>query len=188
MTAAVILSLGAAYLGSDISKDALPTISSSISILAGFTFTALFSSHYLTVGDLPAPENETERNDILIMTALSHNFRVRSRFFITLSVLGLLSILVLSIHLKIPTFACKPDPHLSSAFAAKSCSIGIYLTKASSIASTVIFVAMNALTLFIFLEILYTFYRLAETIMASLDRRREYIDNHKARHRKEPKG
>lgn len=52
-------------------KDALSTIAVIVSVLAGFSFTALFSSHSHSASDLAAAKSESDRHDLEKLRRLS---------------------------------------------------------------------------------------------------------------------
>lgn len=170
----IALSSVVSMFGVNLAQTAFATMSSAISILAGFTFTALFSSHYLTVSDLPLASNEDDRRDLTRLRSLSNNFRVRSKFFIILSVINLLLILILSVNIDLSHlfgFALRRFYEILFSYVPA-------LPNAFNVAFAISKVIMTFIVFCLFLECLYTFYRLAETIMAALDIRREYLDSH----------
>ncbi|WP_226697283.1 hypothetical protein [Qipengyuania flava] len=161
----VAASLVIAIYGINLGKAALPAMALTMSILAGFTFTALFSGHSLSVGDLPAPADESDRHDIGRLRILSSNFRLRSKFFIIVSMIDLFLIVLLSIELRGMT-------EIQNLF--EKFNVQFMFSVAHLIYSTSSFV-VKFLGVAVFLECLYTFYRLAETILEIVDLRRAYV-------------
>lgn len=170
--AVVSLCLLIGAFGSNYALAAFPAMSLAISVLAGFTFTSLFSSHSMTANDLPPSQNETDRLDKDTLPKLSENFRVRSKFFIILAIIDLILIVILSIDFSAGTLRSELKIYLGSI------TYGSYIIYAASgIADFVNFLA-SSLIFFLFFECLYTFYRLSETIMSILDIRRNYLNAH----------
>lgn len=166
---ALIAILIAAY-SKSLSDAALPAMALAVSVLAGFTFTALFSSGSLSAADLPKEENESDRAERKRLDSIITNFRVRARLFLLTAVLALLAILLISIRLDIAlmaehltTLGVKPE--------ANHASIAISIHQFSS-------KIMILLTFIIFLEMLYLFYRLSESVFSALDIRRNYLQAH----------
>lgn len=165
----VVAALIATYAG-NLSEAALPAMALAVSVLAGFTFTALFSSGSLSTNDLPEPTDESDREDRNRLEDILENFRVRSRLFLLASVLCLGLVLLISIPLDWGVIA----GHISCVVNDSSVK---YLTIAQSIheylSSFIVFI-----TFFIFSEMLHLFYRLAESIFSILDIRRKYLASH----------
>jgi len=166
----VLASLAVAIFSVDLPDHALPAMALAISVLAGFTFTSLFSSHALATFDLPPPNSESDRNDLRTLKTLSVNFRSRSRLFILLAVTDLIGIIYLSLDFSGAKgsfdWVLLQFPSLNYNHIYESLTFGLLLLR--SIISFVV--------VFIFLECLYTFYRLAETIVSVVDIRRDYIE------------
>ncbi len=151
-----------------LNKETISTIAVIVSVLAGFSFTALFSNHSHSVSDLPAPKSESDRQDIATMSRLFENFRNRSRYFLFISLLCLLFSFFIGIPLDFDVTNIKFSSYISNYFYAAAIDIytaGCWLARVSC--------------LFLFFEILYSFYRLSQTIFAILDIRREYLDAQK---------
>lgn len=142
-----------------------------LAILTGFTFTALFSDHALAEAGLPMPSTESDRIEIAKLAKLSHNFRARSEYFITLSVLNVCVLILIGIGID-PAIPARWILEVSGTRNLFPIDIirGIYYVAARILLSTGIFIS----TLF-FLENLYTFYRLTETTLAILNARRAYL-------------
>ncbi|MEP3295222.1 MAG: hypothetical protein ABJO27_01820 [Pseudoruegeria sp.] len=144
----------------------------SITILTGFTFTALFSDHTMADIGLPRPQTENDRADLTRLGILGENFKFRSSYFIALSIIGAVLMTVASLELTSPKF-------LSGSVAVLWPNVTgflgldpkVYILIIWNIVSTM----MILIVVFIYLECLYTFYRLSETILSIVNLRRAYI-------------
>jgi hypothetical protein len=142
-----------------------------LTILTGFTFTALFSDHSLADVGLPKPANETDRYDLKRLSILAHNFHVRSRYFIACSILDVCLLIYRSIELSPP-----PTFKTSANYVVNHLNIDISSTVTALSYIGYVFDRTAAfISVFIFLECLYTFYRLAETIISIVNARRDYL-------------
>lgn len=154
-------------------------MSLSISVLAGFTFTALFSNHAITTHELPSPVSEDDRRDIFSLIAMGENFRARAKFFIAVTVIDLLAMLLSSMQLR-------PADFCESGLVGVGClqvfinlhGIINHYINISSIFYLFGFI-VRFISFYLFIESLYTFYRLTETIMAIMDARRKYFEARK---------
>ncbi len=142
-----------------------------LTILTGFTFTALFSDHSMADVGLPAPKNETDRNDVKVLRRLADNFHIRSRYFIMLSIIDVCLLIVLATNLAVPQFLTEMAMALIDDTRADFKSISQTLSEAMIWAQNL----STFVAIVIFLECLFTFYRLAETIIAMVSRRRAYL-------------
>lgn len=151
-----------------LNKDVISTMAVIVSVLAGFSFTALFSNHSHSTTDLPPPKSESDRQDIRNISILFNNFRDRARYFLLISLLCLLTCFFVSlpfdINLYIYIFNNEKFYILYDIF--------------SMFWKIICFVA-RFICLFLFFEILYTFYRLSQTIFSILDTRRDYLGEKK---------
>lgn len=164
---AVIISIAIGAFGSGLSKNAFPVMTLAISVLAGFSFTALFSNHAITTIDLPLPKDEIDRRDIATLDTLGENFRIRSRYFLIMSVVEIIIILSLSFRIDTKSIFLFFDFNSIDA-------ILIFVNKFTFYASATV----TIIAFFIFFEFIYTFYRLSETIMSILDIRTQYFSSH----------
>lgn len=164
---AFVASVALALDRSGLNKDTLATMAVIVSVLAGFSFTALFSSHSHSTSDLPTALSESDRQDIRNLMTLFKNFRDRARYFLTVSVICLLTVFFLGITLNFSN-SMIISPYLE------------YISKLLHMQDVWSFLCMvsRVLALFMFFEILYTFYRLAQTVFAILDTRRAYLQSH----------
>lgn len=165
-----------AYFSPNVTGAALGMMAVAISILTGFTFTALFSSYSATTSDLPSPKNESDRHDITILKDLEINFRARSKFLILSSMISVVCMVLISVEVY-PYHTVKMIYRFI---------IGeeyiyyfdLFYRYASLIWKSSSF-ALISFTIFVFFEGLYTFYRLSETVVAALTIRGEYKDSHR---------
>ncbi|MDA5555416.1 hypothetical protein [Shimia sp. MMG029] len=151
---------------------AFPIMVTSITILTGFAFTALFSNHLLADVGLPKASNESDRQDLIRLERLAKNFKARSSYFIPLSIIE--ALLLIAAGLKFSS------PQIVSDIALKIATlIGVTalqgFTQVVSIAPTVVAEVFLVLVMLVLFECLYTFYRLSETIVAVVEVRTEYL-------------
>lgn len=151
-----------------LNKDVISTMAVIVSVLAGFSFTALFSNHSHSVSDLPPAVSESDRQDIRNISILFNNFRDRARYFLLISLICLITSFFVSVPFDINEFI--------NFF--NSNNIGNINSIFSCLWKFLCFFA-RFICLFLFFEILYTFYRLSQTIFSILDTRREYLDGKK---------
>jgi hypothetical protein len=144
-----------------------------LAILTGFTFTALFSDHALAESGLPRPTTETGRYELTKLETLSKNFRARSEYFIVMSVLcvALLVCVGAGVDLRSPLRWVMNVSGLSDSPFFVSAQLWYRAV------SVVLYALLVFICTFMFLENLYTFYRLTETILAILNTRRDYLSN-----------
>lgn len=141
-----------------------------LTVLTGFTFTAYFSNASLAGADLPKPASEDDRVRLGRLSQLAVNFEARSKYFIPLSVISIALLGLGVIELKTPELIYKSDT-----FVAVKMSIPESIRMVSDAALLIASKVMPTLIVFLFLESLYTFYRMAETIISIVERRREYL-------------
>ena len=144
----------------------------SITILTGFTFTALFSDHTMADIGLPMASNENDRQDLKRLGVLGENFKSRSSYFIALSIVGSVLMTVASLDLSI-------TPFLLDLFYDFWQDVVVFLGFDPSILFLMLQLIISSAIIFsvsfIYLECLYTFYRLSETIISIVNLRRAYI-------------
>ena len=148
-------------------------LATGMTVLAGFTFTALFSDHALANTGLPQPKNQTDRHDIKILGILSGNFESRSSYFISIAVLEVVLLAAVGFKLSVPDGIRNALSELAWWVAFADSDFFSWLEIAASTSGMVLMCFVN----FLYLECLYTFYRLAETVLAILERRRTYISS-----------
>lgn len=168
----LVFSVLAALFASDASSSVYSMMATGVTVLTGFTFTALFSDHALAASGLPKPKSETDRFDLKKLKKLSRNFRCRSSYFIALSIIEILLLAAVSYDLQWPKIVEEWWQSIHSDSLSWTSRVSDFVQMISPI-----FRAMFVcLVVFIYLECLYTFYRMAETILAILDTRRSYLN------------
>lgn len=166
-----LISLLLAVFSSDPSG-AYPIMVTGITILTGFTFTALFSNHILGDVGLPKPVNESDRLDLQRLAVLSKNFKARSSYFISISIIDAVLLIAASLNFSTP----KTISHAFSKYInCVSLYFGVNLHEFSSFLLNVFPEVIFIIVVFLFLECLYTFFRLSETIIAIVEIRSNYI-------------
>ncbi|WP_322517297.1 hypothetical protein SR870_07075 [Rhodopseudomonas palustris] len=139
-----------------------------LSVLTGFVFTALCSDYSLADAKLPPPSDETRRAELERLGALAVNFQTRSAYFITIAICSLCLLVLIS--------TSASSNSILMIFEKNRLQLGTpYLPELLSIAGNSIRVALSGLAAFMFIECVYTFYRLSETTLAIVDARRSYL-------------
>ena len=156
----------------DDASAAYPIMVTGITILTGFTFSALFSDQVLADVGLPKAINETDRIDLKRLDSLSKNFKARSRYFISFSIIDAILLIAASLSFGFPSIVSNAFSALSEFIEFKS---GVDFFELLGFLPELFSNAFFILVIFLFLECLYTFYRLSETIVAIVDTRREYL-------------
>jgi hypothetical protein len=151
------------------SSQVFSMMATGITVLTGFTFTALFSDHALAGAALPKPKTENDRHDLRILRKLAVNFRARSSYFIGLSILEIFLLAIISFDFTFSEILERIEEPWHGIW------VGSVLEYVS-LSLPYIATSIVAFVIFIYLECLYTFYRLAETILAILDTRRSYLN------------
>lgn len=142
-----------------------------VTVLTGFTFTALFSDHALASSGLPQPRNENDVQDLRRLETLSKNFGARSSYFIALSIIEVILLAATSVEFSVPASMnswLMEEKWLQVLFASN------WFILFSNIAD-IMGILFHSIIIFVYLECLYTFYRMAETILAILETRRIYL-------------
>lgn len=154
------------------SSAAYPIMVTSITILTGFTFSALFSDHVLADVGLPKPADETDRQDMLRLTLLSENFKARSSYFILLSIVDAILLIVASLKFSMPGYFSGSWQYFVKLL---SESVWSRIPDALHFLAAVSPLVFFVIATMIFIECLYTFYRLSETIIAIVGTRSKYL-------------
>lgn len=153
-------------------SSAYSMMATGITVLTGFTFTALFSDHALANSGLPKPRNESDRHDIRRLNVLAGNFRARSAYFISLAILEIVLLVTTGLKLSAPKIlTSKLSVYLQTTPIQNGPTIRCIIDSAADLLS----ISLSFLAVIIYLECLYTFYRLADTILAIVNRRRDYL-------------
>ncbi|KAA8606021.1 hypothetical protein AL036_16355 [Salipiger aestuarii] len=171
-------------------KSTAPSFSlmaTAISVIAGFTFSALFSGHAIAIADLPGSKSPEDVDDRKRLDALDTNHKIRTKYFLALCILELAFLAALVVDFTLPsivkdfTAVAYEKVHLSS-MPLKTPSIHsvrdtLDLLKIATIWS------LNSFAIFIFAECLYTFHRLSESILKIIEIRKLYLQRHSAEKR-----
>lgn len=150
------------------STDTFALLVTFLSVLTGFVFTALFSDHALAEAGLPAPRDETDREDIRRLKVLGVNLTSRAKFFILVALLCCANIVIANFDFS----------WLSSEVRKLLASLNIdwlNVTEGLNSFSVLISILFLFFVLILAFEAAYTFFRLAETMLAVLAIRREYL-------------
>jgi hypothetical protein len=167
----IVLTFSVCVFADGFSKDVNNMMITGLTILTGFTFTALFSDHSLADVGLPKPRNETDRYDLKRLEVLANNFHVRSRYFIVLSIVDVCILIIRSITFSIPN-TIKPAAEQLANYAKLDV---LRMAKVTATAGDYLSWTAAFISIFLFVECLYTFYRLAESIIAIVNTRRDYM-------------
>lgn len=164
----IIVSVTIGGFGTKVSEVPFTVMSLAISVLTGFSFTALFSEPSTRMVDLPPAEDETDRVDLGRLKQMGINFRVRARYFIVLAVLELLLMISAVVQIGVSREALLPllgDDSTRTVF------------DTISMTRSVLHRLIIGLVFIVFFEWVYTFYRLSETILSILKVRSDYIES-----------
>lgn len=159
-------------LGDD--SSAYSIMATGLTVLTGFTFTALFSDHALASSGLPKAKTETDLIEKNRLEQLSTNFAARSSYFVFLSILTIALLVTMSFRFSPPSFAT----HWFVSFGWHEIALRILSIQDMSFTLTALSFVFGCLIFFLYLECLYTFYRMADSILAILDVRRRYFSRH----------
>lgn|GEM_PF-5839165 len=152
-----------ASLVKSISNEASSVLITSVSILVGFSFSALFSSIAKMHLGLPKPKYDEDRDDLKILKKISTNFQVNVKYFIFISVVFLIFVVfgMLSYDFE---------------FLRRVYSYNFYyinLIFYFSIGGIINFI-YKIILFFLYFECIYTFYRLSDVILNALRIRVKY--------------
>ncbi|MEP0942230.1 MAG: hypothetical protein ABJH63_18590 [Rhizobiaceae bacterium] len=178
LSGTLLLSILLVLFSTNISS-AYSIIVTGITILTGFVFTALFSNATLAEVGLPPAKDETDRHDLKKLGSLAQNFKARSRYFITLSILDTVIMVFTGLQFSAPKWVGKKLIEVAVYVQSQT---GVSLVGYVEAASSVFSASFGIIIIFIFLECLYTFYRLTETVISLIDTRRDYMKAAEDRH------
>ena len=167
-----VLALICSIFGKSSIYDAYSVLVTSITILTGFTFTALFSDHTMADVGLPSPNNENDRQDLKSLEILGNNFKARSSYFIALSIIAAILMTVASIQFNVPHWLEGYMANILDTLAQYTSNDARSILKPLN---ELLSASMIAVVVLIYLECVYTFYRLSETILAIVNLRRNYM-------------
>lgn len=165
------LGLCAAMFLEGLSDNVINAMITSLSILAGFSFSAMFPIASDAKKDLPEPRYPEDFDDLNRLSKLSGAFRANVAYFIPLT---LLCIGTLTIQMFQPRQTTITNAMLA------------YIAEKSSVAHAAIISiktympnAILLVSIFLFVEALYTFYRMSFTVAFALRIKEEYREGHK---------
>lgn len=157
------------------SEGAISAIITSLSILAGFSFSAMFPVAADIKSGLPDPVYSEDRDDISRLGTLSSYFRANVSFFIPLTIFCIIifSIQLLDpIHNEFTRFIISQTPLSTESIKNITYYSKIICSK-----------ALIFISIFTFIETLYTFYRMCFTVLFILRIKDEYRETHNQRNR-----
>ena len=179
LVAQVLLGVVASLLSGDFTEGFASVIITSLSVLAGFSFSAMFPVASDIRGGLPPPEFPEDHDDLARISDLAGAFRANVSYFIPLTLMCILLFLVQIIEFRSGGY------------------LGVY-TKVlgefydevaywADLFRSVILLIVRGLSVFAVLEVLYTFYRMCSSVLYILRIKEEYRTGHndnKARDRR----
>ncbi len=164
----IILSLCIALLVKPISDDAISVLITSISILIGFAFTALFPIAGDGIGKLATPAFAEDWDDIKRIKLVIKNFRKNVSYFVPLCLIFVLFLFLQMISLDWAVQGLSYATRLKGEYCNfHNCWFSI---------RRFVVVVTSTITLFILLEICYTFYRMCFNALSILRIKDEYDD------------
>jgi len=166
------LSFAFAVFATDKISDVYSMMATGVTVLTGFTFTALFSDHALPSSGLPKPKNENDRLDRVRLGVLSKNFRARSYYFIVISIFETVLLVAACFHFVLPAAMHSWFHEIELVWTISTRERFLVAQKVVLTLPVIVAISIN----FIYMECLYTFYRMAETVMAILEIKRKYLD------------
>ena len=163
----IVISILFSVFGKEIQKSLFPAVLSSISILAGFCFTALFSPIYFYHLELPKPKSENSRYNLDRLSRMSKNFRKRCKLFLFAATANIAIMIFLSLDYEV-NFDSKWIIYIF--FNDEIKFIGKILSE--------FLIIVKLFSVFITFESLYIFFRISETVMEIIDTRRIYLEGY----------
>jgi hypothetical protein len=157
---------------SDDTSAAYPIMVTGITILTGFTFTALFSDYVVAEVGLPTASDESDRSELSRLSKLSANFKARSSYFIGLSIIVSALLIAASLKFSIPEILAEILSNFGKFMLLK---FGFDYSNLTAVTSAMLSEIFFVIVTFAYLECLYTFFRLSETIIAIVDLRTDYL-------------
>jgi len=162
------VALSFASLMKTISDDAISVLITSISILIGFAFTALFPIAGDGLGKLSTPIYAEDWDDIKRIKLVVKNFRKNVSYFIPLCLLFILFLFMQMISVEHSAVVYNAIIRAKASFCSSyNCWMDI-----KSFARVII----SSITVFVLLEISYTFYRMCFNALSILRIKDEYED------------
>lgn len=173
LTAQVSIALFATVISQQLSEGAVSIVVTSLSILAGFSFSAMFPIASDIRSGLQTPRFSEDKDDLERLSFLASSFRSNVSYFIPLTLLCIILFLLQTLHPSalVKQFFIKNSPFCFTSF------FGLFgVPIVNSYVSFIFFCSV-----FIFFEVMYTFYRMCLTVLYILRIREEYRMAHEAR-------
>lgn len=170
--ASLLVSLFVSICVGNLRASIFPLLATTLSVLAGFSFSVLSSDRFDSAHGLPDPENETDRRDIILINSLVLNYQIRVKYFITIAVIDLLILVASSFVFELSSLIFDLNNFICHFYC-----FYINIHSVIYILTELITLVFSICAVFLFLENVYTFYRLSETILSIIDRRRGYLEN-----------
>ncbi|WP_159761518.1 hypothetical protein [Sphingomonas sp. 8AM] len=146
-----------------LSDDCISVTVTALSILLGFAFSSVFSANASAVRDLPDPKFPEDFDEIGLIFKLSSYFRTNVSYFVPISLACIFLLLLQMLELSFPALlSCAFHSYESFAQVRD----GIYLAINKLLLTT---------SIFLFLEVSYTFYRMCFTALALLRIKDHYL-------------
>lgn len=166
----------------DDTDPAFSLMATTISVIAGFTFSALFSSHAIAISDLPPAETLEDKQDRDRLDLLDANHKIRTQYFLFLCIAELAILATLVVDFAIPGIL-KGWLHTAYSYIQSLTETPRLpdiqkLRLWKNISATSINWLANSIAIFVFAECLYTFYRLADSIIRIIEIRKLYHIRH----------
>jgi hypothetical protein len=165
----VLVALVVAAFIKPLSDDNISVAVTGLSILMGFAFSAMFPIAD-TYSGLPNPIFSEDRDDLKRIKTLSKYFRCNVGYFIPLSLLCIIVLLMQMMELEFPA-------SLKAYLGSAAVKLGL-----ENHDTTVLSLSLNraamAVSTFLILEVGYTFYRMTANALYALRIREEYRDGH----------
>lgn len=156
---------GTMFLGS-LSDNAINAMITALSILAGFSFSAMFPIASDAKKDLPEPHYPEDIDDFNRLSKLSSTFRANVSYFIPLTLLCIGTLIVQMLQPSATTIV----KEIAAYVAGKEPGAYSFILSVIAVTSRIILFA----SIFLFIEALYTFYRMSFTVAFTLRIREEY--------------
>ncbi|WP_102868721.1 hypothetical protein [Pseudovibrio exalbescens] len=166
LAAQIIIGLILAFSLSELSENSISVVITSLSILAGFSFSAMFPIASDITSNLREPQHSEDHDDLKRLSLLANSFRANVSYFIPLTLLTIVVFTSQMLDLEFPSeifLLFKP----SDTALAK-------LISAIDLANYILAKFIIFLSVILFLEVIYTFYRMCFTVIYMLKIREEY--------------
>lgn len=143
-----------------LSDDNISVLVTALSILIGFAFSALFPIASDSMSGLPVPKFSEDHDDLAVIRKLSKYFRYNVGYFILISLLCIGLLLLQMVHFSLPDWL---SSHVSAY-------IRIHKNLADTVSALAIAIPKASLivTVFLVMEVSYTFYRMCFNALAIL--------------------